>query len=300
MLDQITEILPKLTPLQIKKFRGVLYQNDPDEVMTNTKYQKIGSNGVYLSLGIKALLRGPLEFDAHLLCSAFAAINSSGIKKVGKTALGLMQRSDERDEFWKLQMVLLDRKNGDIEAIKYAYSQIPPDGKTRTNLIDNSERRDLLGDLTSALAKHQAKEPSLVSLFQGIVDSQYVRVLGTSEVTNEQERPQVEAAIKADISNLLVALTGKPNGNAFVDVYLKSSRARFEEVIEGVRKSKPKLEEEIKSKFKTTEKRFYEQLQYILKSFSSNQRARRDAELLWATMEGKGQYFHALASSRHY
>ncbi|KAI5776529.1 hypothetical protein EDC01DRAFT_451666 [Geopyxis carbonaria] len=272
-LDEITKILPKLTPPQIQALKGEL---DPDKVMMNTKYRKIGHNGVYISLGIKAFLRGPLQFDVHLLCDAIAAIKSSGVTKVGKSAVGLLQRSDERDEFWKMQMVLLDRKNGDIDAIKCAYSQI--------------QGSDLLGDLTSVLAKYKAKEPSLVSLFQGIVDDQYVgmlRMLGNSDLSNEHERPQVEAGIKHDISNLEDALTEELNGNAFVNVYLKSSRARFKEVIDRMKKKKPELEEEIKRKFKP-EKLFCEQLQYILKSFSSEDRARRDAELIWATMKGIG------------
>ncbi|KAL7272759.1 hypothetical protein RUND412_004417 [Rhizina undulata] len=228
--ETLIHVVPYLDPLQLEEIRGEIYREHdchvPDLV------EKLFPSS--FKDGLRAVLYGPLYFDAWLLNRAMEGFGT-------KT--------------YYLNLVLLGRKNGDIEAIKDAYHL-----KYKRHLVADL-RKELSGDVEA--------------LFMNALDCRRWA----------EDAPIDDAAVQNDIMALCEAMVGKPEANMVSEILVTRSDKMLERIISGYGKAFPgkPLEEVIKKKFKGN---MQESLQYILQGVDN--RALRDARLLEGTMKGLG------------
>ena len=209
-------------------------------------------------LGLQGLLLGPRECNVVLLNHV---LNTQSTR-------GMFGAVTSFKHTWALSLVLLGRKDGDIEAIKTTYHTRY--GDTLLDRIKDVFRRDtLLGNL-------------------------YMNVLectprpGVSEVP-EALKKATQADIDKDADALFTATVGAVEAERFAWIFTTSTSARLREVAEVFgKKQGTSLAGVVERKLKKTEA-LKEELMYILRGLDD--RPKRDAELLEATMKGFGMYF---------
>lgn len=190
---------------------------------------------------VRAVVLGPLEFDVWLLNRAMEGL---GTKEVF------------------LDMVLLGRKNGDIDAIKEGYFR-----KYKKHLFDVI-RSELSGEVEA--------------LFTNALESRRA----------DESAPINDAQIEVDVKDLYTAMVGKSEGNKVSEILVTRSDAQIKRIIEVYeRRYKGKtLEEVVKKKFKS---HMEDALLYILQG--AQNKPLRDAKLLEKTMKGFGTKDEELA-----
>lgn len=230
--EALIRTLPSLSPAQLTSIHHYLMnENRPSVVVADLVEKKIKST---LKDAIRAVVLGPLGFDVWLLNRATEGFGTNEIF---------------------LFMVLLSRKNGDIEAIKGAY--FAKYGKHLVEVI----RKELSGQfedlLMNALEARRADESVAIN----------------------------DAQVELDANELYTAMVGKSEGNKVSEILVTRSDAMIRRIItkyDGMPHGKP-LEKMIDKKFGGGMKAA---LLYIL--HSAKDRALTEARALEATMKGMG------------
>jgi len=249
-LDALLKILPKLTPLQVEALKPHLGTTPQDLARATDDVVKIGVIG---------LLMGPKDFDAFML---HYALSDNG-KPKPKSKLNFTFK-----DTWILSLVLLDRKSGDIEAIKDSY------------------RRRYGDNLLHLIKEALRKEPLLGNLYMNVLENRVNP--GVSEVDDPAAKNALQTAIDKDADELFTATVGTIEGNKFAWIFTTSSRQRLKEVAEAYKKRQGvALLEAVTKKLKKLDE-FKDELSYILMGLDDDLRAKRDAQLLENTMKGFG------------
>jgi annexin A7/11 len=241
-------ILPKLTPQKIEKLKFII--KDPRDL---TKATNISEESVKLC--IHGMLLGPRDLDVYLL--HYALTNPSS-KFFGSSF----------PRAWMLSLVLLDRKDGDIEAITARYRELHND--------------DVLKPLKKAL-KGKNNEP-LGTLYMNALENR--RNPGTSEVP-EAMKLDTQKDIERQAGELYSSGVGEFEPNTASWIFATSTPERLKEIMAAFNKERGQsLIAFIKEKGKKKEG-VRDQLLYILEGIEN--RAKRDAELLEDSMKGIGK-----------
>lgn len=228
----LIHIIPLFTPQQLESIRHVLLV-DNRITLSELLDRVINSS---FDETVRACVLGPLDFDVYLLKKAFTG--------VVKTPY--------------LDMVLLSRKNGDIEAIKTAYHK-----RYNKHLIDEV-RSNLRGEVEA--------------LFMNTLEARRA----------DEAVPVDNAQVGADVKELYAAMVGRSEGNRVSEILVTRSDAQIKKIVEMYQSNyKVKsLEEVIKKKFSG---HMEDALLYIIRG--AKDKAQRDAMYLEKTMKGLGMIF---------
>lgn len=230
--DALIRTLPSLTPAQLISIHHyLLNENKPSIIVSELLEKKIKST---FKDAIRAVVLGPLEFDVWLLNRATEGFGKNEIF---------------------LSMVLLSRKNGDIEAIKGAYLR-----KYGKHLVDVI-RKELSGQFED--------------LFMNALEARRA----------DENVPVNDAQVESDANELYTAMVGKSEGNKVSEILVTRSDAMLRKIIskyDGMPHGKP-LEKMIEKKFGGSLKTA---LLYIL--HCAKDRALMEARALELTMKGMG------------
>lgn len=230
--DALVHILPSLSPAQLTSIHHyLLSENKPSVVISDLVEKRIGST---FRDAVRAVVLGPLEFDVWLLNRAIEGFGTNEIF---------------------LSMVLLGRKNGDIEAIKAAYFR-----KYAKHLIEVI-RKELSGQL----------------------EALYMDALEARRA--DESTPVSDDQAELDANELYTAMVGKSEGNKVSEILVTRSDAMIRKIVskyDGMSHGKS-LEKMIEKKFGGGMRTA---LLYIL--HGANDRASREAKALEATMKGMG------------
>lgn len=230
--DALVHVVPFLTPAQLTSIHHFLMnENRPPVVISELIEKKTKST---FKDAIRAVVLGPLEFDVWLLNRATEGF--------GKNELFL-------------SMVLLGRKNGDIEAIKDAYFR-----KYQKHLIDVL-RKELSGQL----------------------EALYMDALEARRA--DESMPVNDGQAELDANELYTAMVGKSEGNKVSEILVTRSDAMIRKIVsryDGMSHGKS-LEKMIEKKFGGGMRTA---LLYIL--HGAKDKAMREARALEATMKGMG------------
>jgi annexin A7/11 len=262
-IEALTRILPKLTALQIDKLR--YHIKDPLQITKSVNKQDLSDDA---KLVIQASLMGPRDMHVHALSLAF---NPSPTKLIssGLTSLSLVKK--DNPSFARvnlLSLVLLDRKDGDLEVIINRYRE--------------TTGEDLLSKLQQTLTNH----PALLKLYSSALENR--RDPGLSEVP-EASRPHVQQQIDKAVQDIYFAGVGTFDPNIPSAILACSSEERIRDIMKAFQNSKHK--KGLKHFFEEKGKRQSEvvdQLVYILDGVED--RAMRDAIALEKSMAGAGTY----------
>jgi annexin A7/11 len=228
--DALIHILPFLTPAQLESIRHCLYA-ESNVVLSDLVEKKIGSN---FRDAVRAVVLGPLDFDVWLLHRAMDGVGTN---------------------VTYLNLVLLGRKNGDIDAIKAAYYR-----RYKKHLVEEI-RKELSGEVEA--------------LFTDALEARRV----------DESVPINDAQIDLDVKDLYTAMVGKSEGNRVSEILVTRSDAQIRKIIQ-IYESRYKgktLDEVVKKKFKG---HMEEALIYIING--AKNKALRDAKLVEKTMKGLG------------
>jgi annexin A7/11 len=231
----LIRILPSLTVLQIESIKQYLWKDRSQDMYKLMDKQRLGTSSFQNIL--RAILLGPLMFDVWLMKRS---IDSATI----------------REEF--IYLVLLGRKNGDIEAIKALYQQ------------------KYQKSLTAVIKKE-------LSLFGDV----RMLVLNALEARRMDDDPRAvtDDMVKNDVRELHVAISGKAEGHTIAEIMATRSDAALFRIIKEYEATHGKdLLKTLKSKLSGG---MENAVMYILEG--AQDRALRDARLLEGTMKGLGR-----------
>lgn len=230
--DALIHILPSLTPAQLTSIQHCLMnENRPSIVISDLVEKKTKSA---FKDAIRPVVLGPLEFDVWLLNRAVGGFGTN-------------------DLF--LTMVLLSRKNGDIEAIKEAYFK-----KYQKHLIEVI-RKGLSGPFEA--------------LFMNALEARRA----------DESTPINDAQVELDAKELYTAMVGKSEGNKVSEILVTRSDAMIRKIVsqyDGMAHGKS-LEKMIDKKFGGGMKTA---LLYIISG--AKDRVLREVRALEGTMKGIG------------
>jgi hypothetical protein len=165
-----------------------------------------------------------------------------------------------------LELALLGRKDGDINAIKESY------------------RRQFGDKLLPLLKEALKKETLLANLFMNALETHSYP--GLSEVP-DLNKQALQDQINKDADDLFTATVGNVEGNKFAWIFTTSSQERLKDIAAAFStRHKQPLASVVEKKLKKTEA-FRDELLYILRGVEN--RPERDAELLENTMKGFGE-----------
>ena len=239
-----------MTPLQIEALKRHLFSSSPTELTVSTIFPDST-----IKDAIHGLLMGPRDFDAFMLHRALSAPSPTA------------KFSNTFKYTWMLSLVLLGRKNGDLEAIKAVY-------------------RNLYGEtLFPKLKEALRKEDLLHTLYFSVLSE--VQQCGSEEVP-EAERASATLAVERDADELFTATVGAVEGDVFSRIFARSTTLRLREIAtKYAEKRGVTLTSTIEKKLKKQEA-FRDELLYVLRGLEDQEVPRRDAELLENTMKGLG------------
>lgn len=249
-INALAQLLPKLTPQQIERLRYIL--KDPSDLTKSNKLLDEGARRI-----IHGILLGPKDLDCYILNYALTAPSRS-LMSIGRAEFG---------RAWILSMVLLDRKDGDVETITARYWEM--------------YKTPLIAAIKSALAKHS----SLANLYQNALEN--IRNPGASEVP-EAQRQKVQADIAAEVDKLYAAGVGTFESEMFSLVLANASTERVKDLMDAfLQKHKQSLFKFLESKASSAKyAEVREQLLYIMRG--ATDRNERDAQLMEDSMKGFG------------
>lgn len=249
-LDAVLKIVSRLTPLQIEALKPQLFSLTPQELTLNTPCE------AHLKDALNGLLWGPRDFDAFLLHHALSSPATSKFSSAFKY-------------IWILSLVLLNRRDGDIDAIQNSFRRMYGD--------------TLLTRLREALRKDDLFQTLFTTVLENRCDP------GLSEVL-EPERPALQTAIDKEADELFTATVGSVEPAKFAWIFAKASSVRLADVATAYNvKRGHTLVSAVEKKLKKTEA-FRDELLYMLRGVAGDQEvANRDAELLENTMKGFGK-----------
>ncbi|KAL0639823.1 hypothetical protein Q9L58_001139 [Maublancomyces gigas] len=230
--EALVHILPFLTPAQLTSIHHyLLNESKPSILIPDLVDKRIKST---FRDAIRAVVLGPLEFDVWLLNRATEGFGTNELF---------------------LSMVLLGRKNGDIEAIRDAYFR-----KYGKHLIDVIKKE-----------------------LSGPLEALYMDALEARRA--DESVPVSDSQVELDANELYTAMVGKSEGNKVSEILVTRSDAMIRKITskyDGMSHGKS-LEKMIEKKFGGGMKTA---LLYIL--HGANNRASREAKALEATMKGMG------------